>query len=53
MEETISKITKRISDLREGLVRLQNTANAHIGAIQELERLKSELEETTKAEITT
>lgn len=38
------KIEKRIQELKESLVRLQNNANAHIGAIQELETLLKNLD---------
>jgi hypothetical protein len=40
-----NKIESRILELKKSLENLQNNANAHIGAIQELERLKKELED--------
>lgn len=37
-------IEERLKVLRDSLVSLQNNTNAHLGGIQELERLKSELD---------
>jgi prefoldin subunit 5 len=44
MEAMIEKLDKRIAEIKESLTKVQNNANAHIGAIQELERLKAEIE---------
>lgn len=42
MNNVADIIEKRLTVLRDSLIKLQNNANAHIGAIQELERLLKE-----------
>ena len=41
----IELIGKRIGELDKSLIALQNNANAHLGAIQELRRLLKEIED--------
>ncbi len=40
----LEHIEERINILKESLANLQNQVNAHMGAIQELERIKKEFE---------
>ena len=45
MADVKDKVLARIKVLQESLVRIQNNANAHLGAIQELEKVLKELED--------
>lgn len=44
----IESIEKRIRELEISLIGIQNNANAHIGAIKELQRLRVEIMEKEK-----
>ena len=48
--DVIDFVNQRIVELKEGVIKLQNMANAHLGAIQELERLKAEIEKQRNGE---
>lgn len=46
--EFIKMVDSRVLELERSLVSVQNNANAHIGAIQELKRLKDSLLQITE-----